>query len=68
VERFGLRKLNVVKAKEQHQFDISNRFAAVEHGGGCEHIHSAWESVRVMLADTAILSLLASLCIVSYEI
>jgi hypothetical protein len=28
VERFGLKELHIVKAIEQHQFDINNRFAA----------------------------------------
>jgi hypothetical protein len=28
VERFGLEDLNIVKAIEQRQFDINNRFAA----------------------------------------
>jgi hypothetical protein len=68
VERFGLKKLNVVKAIEQLQFDISNRFAALEHLGYSEHTRSAWESIRVILADTSLLSLLASLCILSNEI
>ena len=30
VERFGQKELNVVKALEERQFDISNRSAALE--------------------------------------
>jgi hypothetical protein len=31
VDRFSLRKLNEVDGKEQYQFEMSNRFAALEN-------------------------------------
>jgi hypothetical protein len=35
-----------MEAKEQHQVNISNRFAALEHFDDNEVINRAWESIK----------------------
>jgi hypothetical protein len=39
VERFNLRKLTELEVRKQHQFKISNRFAALEHISDCKDIN-----------------------------
>jgi hypothetical protein len=42
VERFNLRKLTELEVGKQHQFKISNRFAALENLSDCKDINTAW--------------------------
>jgi hypothetical protein len=44
MERFNLKKLNEVKGKER--YEVSNRFAALEHLDAEVEINSAWEMIR----------------------
>ena len=46
VERFGLKNLNDVKAREQYQVDISNKLAALENVDDNEDINRHWENIR----------------------
>jgi hypothetical protein len=46
VERFGLKNLNDVKAREQYQVDISNKLAALENVDDNEDINRLWENIR----------------------
>jgi len=41
-ERFNLRKLNELGAKEKYQIEITNRFAALENLNGDENVNRAW--------------------------
>jgi hypothetical protein len=43
MERFNLKKLNEVQAKEKYRVEFSNGFAALED---LEEINSAWETMR----------------------
>ena len=42
VERFNLRKLTELEVRKQHQFKISNRFAALENLNDFKDINKAW--------------------------
>jgi hypothetical protein len=46
MERFNLKKLNVVEGKEQFRVEVSNRFAALEDLDTELEINSAWEMIR----------------------
>jgi hypothetical protein len=46
LERFYLKKLDDVEAKEKYQVEISNRFAALEISGESFDINNAWEIIR----------------------
>jgi hypothetical protein len=46
MERFNLKKLNKVEAKERYRLEISNRFAALENLDTEVDINKAWETVR----------------------
>jgi hypothetical protein len=46
MERFNLKKLNDVEAKEQFHVEVSNRFAALEDLDAEVEINSAWETIR----------------------
>jgi hypothetical protein len=46
MERFNLKKINVVEGKEQYNVDISNRFASLEDLDTEVEINSAWETIR----------------------
>jgi hypothetical protein len=46
MERFNLKKLNVVEGKEQYHVEVSNRFAALEDLDAEVEISSAWETIR----------------------
>jgi hypothetical protein len=45
MERFNLKKLNMVERKEQYHVEISNRFAALENLDAEVDINSAWETI-----------------------
>jgi hypothetical protein len=46
MERFNLKKLNEVEAKEQYFVEISNRFAALKNLRHHVDFTSAWETIR----------------------
>jgi hypothetical protein len=46
MERFNLKKLNVVEGKEQVHVEVSNRFEALENSDAEVEINSAWETIR----------------------
>jgi 50S ribosomal subunit-associated GTPase HflX len=46
MERFSSKKLNEVKAKEQYQVEISNRFTALHNLDDEVDINRAWETMR----------------------
>jgi hypothetical protein len=46
MERFNLKKLNVVEGKEQFRVEVSNRFAALEDLDAEVEINSACETIR----------------------
>jgi hypothetical protein len=46
MERFNLKKLNKIEAKEQFRVDVSNRFAALEDLDAEVEINSSWETIR----------------------
>ena len=45
VERFNLRKLSELEVRKQYQFNISNRFAAMENNDS-EDINRAWKNIK----------------------
>jgi hypothetical protein len=47
MERFNLKKLNDVEAKEQFCVEVSNRLAALEDLDTEVEINSAWEMIRI---------------------
>jgi hypothetical protein len=53
LERFYLKKLDDVEAKEQYQGEISNRFAALESLYESFDINNAWEIVRENIKTSA---------------
>jgi hypothetical protein len=46
MERFSLKELNKVEAKEKYRVEVSNRFAALEDLDTEVDINSAWETIR----------------------
>jgi hypothetical protein len=46
VERFNLKKLNEVEAKEQFRVEVSNRSVALEDLDAEVESNSAWETIR----------------------
>jgi hypothetical protein len=46
MERFNLKKLSEVQAKEKYRFEVLNRSAALEHLDTEMQIDSAWEAIR----------------------
>jgi hypothetical protein len=46
MERFNLKKLNVVEGKGQYCVEVSNRFTALEDLDAEMDINSAWEMIR----------------------
>ncbi|PNF19084.1 hypothetical protein B7P43_G11233 [Cryptotermes secundus] len=46
MERFNLKKLNEVEAKDQYRVEISNRFAALENLDTKVDVNKAWETIR----------------------
>ncbi|PNF21971.1 hypothetical protein B7P43_G17907 [Cryptotermes secundus] len=46
MERFNLKKLNEVAAKEQYHVEISNRFAALENLDTEGAVNKTWETIR----------------------
>jgi hypothetical protein len=46
MERFNLKKLKEVKAKEQYLIEIINRFWALENSHAEVDINRAWETIR----------------------
>jgi hypothetical protein len=50
---FSLEKLNETEGKEQHQVDISSRFAALENLDNDVDINRAWETIRLNINISA---------------
>jgi hypothetical protein len=46
IERFNLKKLDELESKDQHQFEISNRLAALENLDDDVDINTAWVTIR----------------------
>jgi hypothetical protein len=46
MERFNLRKLNIVEGKEQFRVEVSNKFAALKDLDAEVETNSAWETSR----------------------
>jgi hypothetical protein len=46
MERFSLKKLNRVEAKQKDRVQVSNRFAALKDLDAAVEIDSAWETIR----------------------
>jgi hypothetical protein len=46
IERFNLKKLNVLEGKEQYHAEVLHRFAALEDLDAEVDINSAWETIR----------------------
>jgi hypothetical protein len=46
IEKFNLKKLNMMEGKEQYQVKISNRFTALERLHNDMDINNAWETIR----------------------
>jgi hypothetical protein len=46
MERFNLKKINEVEAKEKYHVEVSNRFAALKDLDAEAEINSAWETIR----------------------
>jgi hypothetical protein len=53
LERFDLKKLNDVEAKEKYQVEISNRFSTIESLDESFDINNAWESIRENIKTSA---------------
>jgi hypothetical protein len=53
IERFHLRKLDDVEAKEKYQVEISNRFADLESLDESFDINNAWEGIRENIRTSA---------------
>jgi hypothetical protein len=45
MEKFNLKKLNVVESKEKYHVEVSNRFAALEDLNNNVEINSAWKQL-----------------------
>ena len=45
-ERFNLRKLNELEAREHYQIEISNRFAALENLTYSEDVNRTWGNIK----------------------
>jgi hypothetical protein len=58
MERFSLKKLNDVEAKEQYYVEISNRFAALENLDTVVNVNKEWETIRENIQISAKVSLL----------
>jgi hypothetical protein len=46
MERFKVKKLNKVDGKEKYRFEVSNRFAVLEHLDAEVEVNSTWEMIR----------------------
>jgi hypothetical protein len=46
MERFNLKRLNVVESKEQYRVEILIRFAALENSYDEVGINRAWETIK----------------------
>jgi hypothetical protein len=46
MQRFKLKKLNGVEAKEKYRIKVSNRFAALEDLDAGVGINSGWKTIR----------------------
>ena len=46
VERFNLGMLNELVVRKQYQFEIANRFTALENLSDGEDINKAWENIK----------------------
>jgi hypothetical protein len=57
MERFSLKKLNKVEAKERCSVEVSNRFAALEDLNTEVEINGAWETIRENIKFSATESL-----------
>jgi hypothetical protein len=53
LERFDLKKLDVVEVKEKYQIEVSNRFAALGSFDESFDINNAWECVTESIKTSA---------------
>jgi hypothetical protein len=53
MERFNLKKLNVVEGNEQFRVEVSNRFAALEDLDAEVEIHGACKTIRESIKISA---------------
>ena len=52
-QRFNLRKLNEQEIREQHQIEITNRFAALENLNDDEEVNRTWENIKENIQTSA---------------
>jgi len=52
-ERFNLRKLNELEVRKQYQFEITNRFAALENVSDGKDIYRVWENIKESIKTSA---------------
>ena len=52
-ERINIRKLNKQELRKQHQFEMSNRFAALENLSDSEDINRLWENIKERIETSA---------------
>jgi len=52
-ERFNLRKLNELVVRKQYQFEITNRFVALENLSDDKEINRAWENIKESIKTSA---------------
>ena len=52
-ERFNLRKLKELEAKEKYQIEITNRFAALENLNVDEDVNRVWENIKENIKTSA---------------
>jgi hypothetical protein len=53
MERFNLKKVDVVEGKEQYCVEVSNRFAALEQLNAEVEMISAWKMIREVIKIAA---------------
>jgi hypothetical protein len=53
MERHNPKKLNNVEVTEQHQVEVSNRFAALENLDDSADINRVWESITQNIKTSA---------------
>jgi len=56
-QRFNLRKLNEPEVREQHQIEITNRFAALENLSDDEEVDRTWKNIKENIKTSAKVSL-----------
>jgi len=52
-QRFNLRKLNEPEVREEHQIEITKRFAALENSNDDENVSRTWENIKENIQTSA---------------